>query len=227
MMDADGQYEVRLTYTDHGDYSLGGVWSPDGKAIVFSTGPDMPRLNIMYMNLDGTGRRAIGQGFVTVWSQDGKHLGAGDASIDVQTGSRTPFTDADGNVLNGTPSPDWNAIAFTRGETPDLWVYDKRTGDNTQITHEMRALAPQWSADGTSLTFMGYSEDGSSSEVYVARRDGSDLRPLTNRKGLVWSPSFSPDGSKIVFAADWDDKEWPFIYVMDRQGDHVTRLTGK
>jgi TolB protein len=60
-------------------------------------------------------------------------------------------------------------------------------------------------------------------DIYTARRDGSDLKRLTNSPGYDAEATISRDGKKIVFTSmrngDLD------IYVMDADGSHVKQLT--
>lgn len=229
MMDADGSYEVRLTYTPHGDYSLAPSWSPDGKQIAFSSGPDMRTLNVIVMNLDSTKRRTMGPGFVYAWSADGEHLNIGGESTNLESGERMMVKDQAGQTVTGTHSPNWLKIAYIEpnGEDRDLWVYDVESGIRTQLSSGIRAVAPAWSFDSKKIVFSGYLDGGKSSEAFSVNINGSNFKQLTNFGGWVWRPSWSPDGSQIVFASDRDNKEWPYIYLMNQDGSHVMQLTGE
>lgn len=60
-------------------------------------------------------------------------------------------------------------------------------------------------------------------DVFVARRDGSELRRLTDMPGYDAEATMSRDGSKIVFTSVRDgDLD---LYVMDADGGNVQRLT--
>lgn len=79
-------------------------------------------------------------------------------------------------------------------------------------------------------------------DIYVAKRDGSDLRNLTNTYGYDAEAGYSPDGSQIVFSSTrtgytkTDDGWAPLdenappenngeIYIMNADGSNVRRLT--
>ena len=80
-------------------------------------------------------------------------------------------------------------------------------------------------------------------EIFVARRDGTQLRRLTNARGYDAEGSFSPDGSKIVFTSmrdafpterlsDENRTRWTNdpsyfgeIYIMNADGSGQRRLT--
>ncbi len=60
-------------------------------------------------------------------------------------------------------------------------------------------------------------------DIYSARPDGSDLRPLTRTDGYDAEATISPDGKRIVFTSVRDgDLE---IYSMNLDGTDVRRLT--
>lgn len=60
-------------------------------------------------------------------------------------------------------------------------------------------------------------------DIFMARDDGSDLRPLTTSPGYDAEATVSPDGKKIVFTSTRDgDLD---IYSMNVDGTEVRRLT--
>src|SRR5947207_2034318 len=79
--------------------------------------------------------------------------------------------------------------------------------------------------------------------IFSARRDGSNLRKLTNTNGYDAEASYSPDGSKIVFCSlraaypleklsaedrkryETDPAYFGDIYIMDADGSNQRRLT--
>jgi Tol biopolymer transport system component len=82
-------------------------------------------------------------------------------------------------------------------------------------------------------------------EIYSAKRDGSDLRNLTNSPGYDAEGSFSPDGKQIVFTSlrgafpldkfspndrkryEQDPSYFGDIYLMNADGSNVRRLTNE
>jgi len=70
--------------------------------------------------------------------------------------------------------------------------------------------SPQWSPDGSWLTFWG--GVGLNSQIYVARPDGSGFHRVTDGSGdLVW-PDFSPDGLKISY-----HQVYGHLYTIDKK----------
>jgi Tol biopolymer transport system component len=60
-------------------------------------------------------------------------------------------------------------------------------------------------------------------EIFTARRDGSDLRQLTNNGAYNAESTLSPDGKRIIFTSSRDgDLE---LYTMNVDGTDVRRIT--
>ncbi|HVP14843.1 MAG TPA: Tol-Pal system beta propeller repeat protein TolB [Terriglobales bacterium] len=76
----------------------------------------------------------------------------------------------------------------------------------------------------TQVAFVG--RKGRIKELYVMDLDGANLRPLTNDRSIVLSPSWSPDGSLIVFATYRDGGD-PHVYVVAATGGKVYQLSAR
>ena len=61
--------------------------------------------------------------------------------------------------------------------------------------------------------------------IYEANPDGTDLKPLTDKKGYHAEGSYLPDGKQIVFCSNRDGAEDFQLYIMDADGKNVRRLT--
>ena len=83
----------------------------------------------------------------------------------------------------------------------------------TNLTNYNRGndMGPDWSFDGTRITFI--SDRDGNNEIYVMDTDGSNQTRLTNDLVEDTRPSWSPDGTKIAFASSRDGNSE--IYVMD------------
>ncbi len=108
---------------------------------------------------------------------------------------------------DGAPawSPVAGALAFlsTRGEMPVSLMRMELDGGNV-ITLDDEILlagsAPVWSPTGEWLAFDSAPPD--SSNIYLARADGSEVRQLTDTPGADRFASWSPDGSHLLFISN-------------------------
>lgn len=120
-------------------------------------------------------------------------------------------------------------IGFASDRTGTLQIYSMRPdgSDVRQLTHaEGNTLAPDWSPDGTRITFQIQREltGHFDSEVYVMNADGSGLRRLTSSRPFDGAPAFSPDGGQIAFTSFRGGN--PDVWQMNADGTRQRRLIG-
>lgn len=129
-------------------------------------------------------------------------------------------------------SPKGDSLVFTRKtENANLWAVEtdgsplwaSRTRTNKPwITSSRTQGTPQFSPDGQQIAFQ--SSRSGWSEIWIADRDGSHPRQLTNFHAAVAGfPHWSPDGTKIVFHLR--EQSQATLLIQDVQGGRCKRLT--
>jgi TolB protein len=133
-----------------------------------------------------------------------------------------------GRTLNITPawSPDARSIAYTsyRRGPGNIFISNIFQGTLEEATKNAgENWLPAWSPDGSKICFSS-TRGGTSAQVYVMNRDGSNVRRLTNDKWINTTPTWSPSGNQIAFVSDRTGS--PQIYIINADGlGQPTRVT--
>src|SRR5262249_12305137 len=111
----------------------------------------------------------------------------------------------------GMLSPDGRSLAFvsTRGGPANIWLLDLGSRKVKNLTvNSPGDFRPAWSPDGEWIAFssdrdsihprLGFSAIHST-EIYVMRRHGSNVRRITTASATAGSPSWSPDGARLAY----------------------------
>jgi Tol biopolymer transport system component len=127
-------------------------------------------------------------------------------------------------------SPDGRTIAFAR--LRDVFSVPARGGPVKRLTRSDKPwlirTTPAYAPDGRTIAITA-STDAFNSDVFLMRRDGSNLRRLTrsqgthDRLGEEHAPDFSPDGKRLVFTSNRDGNSE--LYVIGVGGRNERRLT--
>jgi len=223
----------------------------DGDIAFTVQGNDHTAAMTHLMNPDGTGDHAIDTGRCPAYSRDGGTL----AEVDYDTTAYLAVIGADGVphrkvLLAETPStsisyalsPDGTRVAWSK-PGDGLWVAPIDSGPGKRIVAATTAPgaffdSAVWSPDGESLVFGTYAADAATGErhrtaISVVGGDGSDLRILTDRPGVLGdAPSWSPDGRFLAYLGRPDDAPAAsaasdvFVIGADGTGDrNVTATT--
>jgi TolB protein len=134
--------------------------------------------------------------------------------------------------INVSWSPDGNSLAyvsFRGGHGGNIFVANvrgPRVGIQDDLTKAKgESWLPAWSPDGTRVAFASTRDAEGNTEIYVANRDGSNVRRLTNHPNIDTSPTWSPSGTQIAFVSDRTGT--PQIWVVGADGLGARKLTSE
>ena len=120
-----------------------------------------------------------------------------------------------------------------RFSEPELMLADlsqPHASPRRLTTNRVLDYYPVWSPDGERVAFLRGArnatvrDEGPAGGLFVMRRDGSDVRPVSGGEALLGPPRWSPDGRWIAFVNDDGDKA-PGLYIMDAGLNASQRLT--
>jgi Tol biopolymer transport system component len=221
-MNPDGSALTQLTSANAS--SITPAWSPGQQYIAFARSG---ALNIMEAKGETSGGRSfvVGPGAEPDWSPDGTSI-VFRQTIRLPDGYHDDLYIVSVNVAAGTAgvpvffapsgfrpswSPDGTKIAFKRYDSPTsanstIIVRGVATGVEFSISGGVGYNdTPSWKPDGTHIAFASNSGATTSSEIYVANADGSNILRLTylNAGGLgTLFPTWAPDSTAIAFRSD-------------------------
>ena len=224
-------------------------WSPDGSMLAFTAIQEGNDYDVLVVNSDGTGLRAVVVSPFTEhgphWSPDGSQIAferwpvhvrdPGTADIYVvglKGGKAAPLVTSPGYDAGVAWSPDGGRLAFTsdQGGDEEIHVVNADGSGQKQLTDlpEASATEPMWSPDGARLSFVAH--DGEQWDVWVVNADGTGLLRLTPRDRADGPAVWAPDSSLLAFTASEvtsgvDNAGTYDVYTIRPDGTDERRIT--
>ena len=217
------------------------AFSPDGKTVAFVRKGALSRTNLYTVPAEGgtpkrltfDRQRIVG----LTWTPDSREIifssnRAGDRSlwrISVAGGTLGRLPTGTGADELPAVAPSGRRLAFTRHvRDVNIWRVEvanpKATHPTTKFIASTRGdVWPAFSPDGRRIAFVS-SRSGTTGQVWVCDRDGSDPVQLTSLSaGGGGLPSWSPDGRQIALTSSQPGNL--DVYVTDLQSGRLRQLT--
>jgi Tol biopolymer transport system component len=220
--------------------------SNDGQKIVFTHYSENNTYELYLINTDGTN--------LTIIDTANRYCGSADWSFDntkvIYSKNRNPSTDERDLILYDLITEE-KKVLTTNGDNYSA-VFNKQNeiifcnqsnsmqsniykmnvdGSNMQLLIT-NACNPVPSPNGEEIAYQSNIENGSS-QIFVAKSDGSDQKQLTSSySSESWpgwppegnsDPQWTPNGKKIIYVSGEDGD--PEIYIMASSGSNKSKLT--
>jgi TolB protein len=235
LADYDGENQRRLTANR--TLNITPRWSPDGRAIAFTSyrrgGANIFISNIFEGTLvEVTQGPKVGENWLPAWSPDGTRVAFSstrDGNPEIYVANRDGsnvhrLTNHPGIDISPTWSPSGTQIAFTsdRTGTPQIWIVGTDGLNLHRETSESFCDKPTWSAPPYNEIAYA-SRTGPGFDIKVLDLATNQARQLTFGEGSNESPSFAPNGRHIVFTSTRAGKTQ--VFTLARDGKDVRQLT--
>jgi len=202
-MKPSGKDRVRIAKGNISEPSV----SPDGRHVVYTSDPHHTSGidDIWAMRADGRHRQRLTKGRPSdtgpTYSPDGKRIAFSRSGtiwlMDADGSDERRLAHSRGGLYRPSFAPDGKSLVAD-GSGTGLYSVRVRDGKVTRLT-DGQDYSPDLSPDGKHLVFSAYRDTERTTELYVARVDGSQVTRLTDDEHSDNSPAFSPDGRQIAF----------------------------
>jgi TolB protein len=233
--DYDGANQRRITINR--TLNITPVWSPDGRAIAYTSYrrgfPDV-YLSLIYQGTLEAPTRGIGQNWLPAFSPDGTRIAFtsnrdGNPEIYVMNRDGSDVRRlTDNQAIDSTPtwSPTGTQIAFTSDRTgagaPQIYVIGVDGTGIRRISFESYADRPTWSPPPyNEIAFSA--RTGPGHDIKILNIASGETRQITFGEGTNESPAWSPNGRHLAFSSTRAGKVQ--IFTVDRDGRNVRQIT--
>ncbi|HSC28064.1 MAG TPA: hypothetical protein VLD67_12360 [Vicinamibacterales bacterium] len=233
--DYDGANEKQVTFQR--TLEISPVWSPDAKAILFTSYRDgMPDLFLSYIyegRFERPTKALDTRNYLPAWSHDGTRIAFMCAIDDGNTEICVANRDGSGlrrvtnhPMADATPTwaPTGVQLAFTsdRSGSPAIYIVNADGTGLKRISAESYCDRPTWSpAPFNEIAYTCRGGGGYQIMLYDFAKGGST--PISDGIGSNESPAFAPNGRHLAFVSDRTGR--PQIYTMGRDGTGLRQIT--
>jgi TolB protein len=231
--DYDGADQKPVTFD--GDLALTPNWSPDGRAVAYTS--YRRGYQDVFIAWPGEGRldnptHGVGKNWLPSWSPDGTRLAftssrGGAESLYVMNADGTDIHRiGSGGGIDTSPSwsPDGKQIAFTSNRTgsPQIWIAAADGSNARALTTEKYCDRPAWSP-GPFDEIAYVSKTSTGFDIKVIDVATGRQRQLTAGQGFNESPAWAPNGRHLAFSSTRSGSEQ--VWTMTRTGMDLRQVT--
>jgi TolB protein len=234
--DYDGANETRVTV--YPTLDLSPVWSPDGRAIAYTSyRNNYPDIFISYIYEGRLERPAGGtsetKNYLPAWSHDGTRIAYTSALPDGNVEIFVMNKDGSGRrrltnhpMADATPTwaPSGNQLSFVSDRTgaPQIYIINADGTDMKRISTESYCDRPTWSP--APFNEIAYTcRGGGGYQIMVFDFTSGTSRAISDGVGSNESPAFAPNGRHMAFVSDRTGTQQ--IYTMHRDGTGLRQIT--
>jgi Tol biopolymer transport system component len=127
------------------------------------------------------------------------------------------------------PIPQRGQIIYSSDVSGNVELYSISPDGSSNIRltdNKLYEISTDWSPDCSQGVISAFPEDSvfdEDSNLFITRRDGSNLHQVTYMQFTALAPVWSPDGTKILFLSD--DPGETDLYILELTSNKITKFT--
>jgi TolB protein len=234
--DYDGANQRRITVNR--SLNITPVWSPDGRAIAYTSyRRGFPDVYISFIYEGRLERPAGGtdriHNYLPAWSPDGRQIAFtsnrdGNPEIYVMNADGTNLRRVTNHpAIDTTPtwSPTGQQLAFTSDRTgsPQIYIVGVDGVGLRRVTTESYCDRATWSSAYNEIAYTCRSGGAYDIKIYDVATGAS--RQITFGEGSNESPAFAPNGRHLVFTSTRRGRDRVQLFTIARDGRDVRQIT--